>query len=105
LQADADDDGVFDATDNCPNDANPGQEDADSDGVGDVCDNCPDHANPGQEDADSDGVGDVCDEPPIPVGGVIVPVNKVGLLAPWMGLAALAVVAVAAVVVRRRQSA
>ena len=56
---------------------------------------------------------------PIPVGGYIVPVNKVELLAlqlplrlrsgqgsgraPWLGLAALMVVAVAAVVVRRRK--
>ncbi|MFN3875520.1 MAG: proprotein convertase P-domain-containing protein, partial [Flavobacteriales bacterium] len=38
---DADGDGVCDALDNCPADANPGQEDADSDGVGDVCDICP----------------------------------------------------------------
>jgi hypothetical protein len=42
---------------------------------------------------------------PDPVGGIVVPVSKLGLVAPWMGLAALAVVAVAAVVVRRRQSA
>ena len=39
---------------------------------------------------------------PVPVGGVIVPVSKVELLAPWVGLAALMAVAVAAVVVRRR---
>lgn len=38
--------------------------------------------------------------PPIPVGGYIVPVSKVELLAPWMGLAAL--MTVVAVVVRRR---
>jgi len=36
---DTDGDGVPDPTDNCPNDANPGQEDTDGDGVGDVCDN------------------------------------------------------------------
>jgi len=35
---------------------------------------------------------------PKPVGGVIVPVSKVELLAPWVGLAALMAVAVAAVV-------
>ena len=28
--------------------------------------------------------------PPVPVGGYIVPVNKLGLLAPWMGLVSLA---------------
>ena len=72
--------------DNCPMDANGGQEDADADGAGDVCDvcpndadddidgdgvcgdvdNCPDDANPGQEDADMDGVGDACEDDPEP---------------------------------------
>jgi len=36
--ADSDNDGVCDQEDNCPNDANPGQEDANNNGVGDVCD-------------------------------------------------------------------
>ena len=78
--ADADGDGVLDAVDNCPADANPGQEDADGDGIGDACDampndfdndgfddgvdNCPLTSNPGQEDADGDGVGDACDNCP-----------------------------------------
>lgn len=35
---DSDGDGVPDATDNCPNTANPGQADADGDGIGDACD-------------------------------------------------------------------
>jgi len=40
----------------------------------------------------------------VPVGGVIVPVNRLELLAPWMGLAALMTVAVAAVsIVGRRK--
>ena len=39
---------------------------------------------------------------PKPVGGVIVPVSKVELLAPWLGLAALMAATIAAVVVRRR---
>jgi len=116
--ADDDKDGVPNAHDNCPNDANPGQEDGDDDGIGDVCDNCPNDpdndadgdgvcgdvdncpntSNPGQEDADGDGVGDACDPTPypptpVPVGGIIVPVTKLELLAPWIGLVLLALVA------------
>lgn len=34
----------------------------DGDGVADLCDNCPNDANPGQEDLDGDGLGDVCDD-------------------------------------------
>jgi hypothetical protein len=37
---DADNDGVFNGMDNCPDDYNPYQEDEDGDGIGDVCDNC-----------------------------------------------------------------
>jgi len=37
-----------------------------------------------------------------PVGGYVEPVNRWGLLAPWLGLAALLAVAVAAVVIRMR---
>lgn len=62
--SDSDNDGVGDATDNCPFTANADQADADSDGFGDVCDNCPQTANPDQADADTDGVGDVCDNCP-----------------------------------------
>jgi hypothetical protein len=36
----------------------------DGDEVTDPTDNCPDEANPGQEDADTDGVGDACDPSP-----------------------------------------
>jgi Leucine-rich repeat (LRR) protein len=37
---DTDMDGICDAGDNCPNDANPLQEDFDMDGIGDACDDC-----------------------------------------------------------------
>jgi MYXO-CTERM domain-containing protein len=82
---DLDDDGFNDFVDNCPEEANPGQEDDDDDELGDVCDpclgdpindndddtvctvvdNCPGAANPGQEDVDDDNLGDVCDECPL----------------------------------------
>lgn len=43
-------------------------------------------------------------EPPIPVGGFIVPVGKLGLLLPWMGVAALAgLAALGVALVRRRK--
>ena len=35
--------------------------DADGDGIADEADNCPGDANPGQEDGDGDGIGDACD--------------------------------------------
>jgi hypothetical protein len=39
-----------------------------------------------------------------PVGGVVVPVDKLGLVAPWLGLAVLACVsALGVVLVRRRR--
>ena len=46
---DADADGILDASDNCPNDANPLQENNDGDTPGDVCDS----------DDDNDGLSDV----------------------------------------------
>jgi hypothetical protein len=38
---DVDGDGIPNASDNCPFDANPNQADADDDGAGDACDRCP----------------------------------------------------------------
>jgi hypothetical protein len=71
---DADNDGVADAVDNCPDDANPDQADADGDEIGDVCDpdddndgvndtndNCPVVSNPDQTNTDGDGDGNACD--------------------------------------------
>jgi hypothetical protein len=61
ISFDDDGDGVPNLLDNCPSDANPGQEDVDGDGVGDVCDNCVNDPNSDQSDIDGDGDGDVCD--------------------------------------------
>jgi hypothetical protein len=61
---DTDGDGTQDPYDNCPNNANPGQEDSDGDGLGDVCDNCPSTFNADQANADGDALGDVCDTCP-----------------------------------------
>lgn len=72
---DTDKDGVSNAYDNCPNNANADQKDSDNDGIGDACetnadtdgdgvpdasDNCPLIFNPNQADADNNGVGNAC---------------------------------------------
>ena len=48
---DSDDDGVVDAADNCPGEANFDQSDKDTDGLGDVCDPCPNVADPAGDPA------------------------------------------------------
>lgn len=62
--ADSDADGLGDGCDNCPTDANPGQEDLDGDESGDACDNCPVLSNPDQANSDLDSFGNVCDNCP-----------------------------------------
>lgn len=62
---DLDDDGVPNASDNCPRVENPQQRDHDGDGAGDECDPCPHRPlADGSGDADGDGVGDPCDPRP-----------------------------------------
>ena len=90
---DKDDDGLLDATDNCPNTPNSTQTDTDRDGVGDACDltpngdadgdlvnpavdNCPTVANADQADKDQDGRGDACDTTPVGPSVVRVSVSK-----------------------------
>ncbi len=75
---DRDLDGVPDASDNCPDDANPSQWDADGDGFGDACDDCPLVANEQHLDSDGDGVGDACDPHPIDGGDCLLLVDAFG---------------------------
>lgn len=64
---DTDNDGVFNAYDNCPTISNPDQVDTDWAGLGDACDNCPTVRNPDQVDSDGDGKGDACEVFPWPM--------------------------------------
>lgn len=71
---DADGDGIPDASDNCPNNANANQANADGDSMGDACDGCPFDAaktapgtcgcNVADTDTDADGVTDCMDNCP-----------------------------------------
>ena len=64
--ADADKDGVPDATDNCPSIANPQQENRDGDAQGDACDTCD------NRDTDKDGIvncQDACPDQPETLNG------------------------------------
>ncbi|WP_246277470.1 choice-of-anchor B family protein [Winogradskyella ursingii] len=75
INNDADNDGIVNSLDNCPDISNANQLDTDNDGIGNLCDddddgdgvnditdNCPLTPNPDQEDTNGDGIGDVCDE-------------------------------------------
>jgi hypothetical protein len=59
--SDSDDDGIVDASDNCPFLSND-QADGDGDGRGNACDNCVNVANFPQDDVDGNDIGDACEE-------------------------------------------
>ncbi len=70
--ADADVDGIADATDNCPTVANANQRDHDLDVRGDACDHCPHLPDATDPDGDGDGLGDACDPRPAAAGDTLI---------------------------------
>lgn len=85
MPGDADGDGVLDADDNCPNQANTNQDNEDGDAKGDLCDPCP-HLGAALDDmdTDNDGVGNGCDPRPTMNGDALAYWN--GFNAPGDGL-------------------
>jgi len=102
LDDDTDDDGLKDGSAN--------SEDMNDDGLvdaGETDPNNPDTDGDGWSDGQEVNAGTDPLDPtsyPEPIGGVVVPVNKLELVASWMGLVTLAGLA-ALVLVRRRRSA
>ena len=84
---DRDGDGVANAVDNCPDDANADQANEDGDALGDACDPCPPFAT--NDDTDGDGVGDLCDPNPSTGGDHIALFQgfKSGIPAGWSNAA------------------
>lgn len=77
--ADADVDGLSDTADNCPANANPGQEDNEGDGLGDICD----------PDDDNDGVSDLTDLCPLVVPDLSLDADSDGCTDTYEGLMAI----------------
>jgi len=76
-----------------------------------TCEATDQRGEPRPADGNQDGTA-ICDigayevqPPPVPIGGVIVPLNKLGLLTPWIGLVALASLAALTVALVRKRRA
>jgi hypothetical protein len=63
----------------------------------------PDTSHNGDRDA---FVAKVCEtEPIVPIGGVVEPVDRLQILAPWLGLAAFIVLSMSVIVIMQRKRA